>query len=223
MRVLSDWLLTSARVAVHVPTRTAVVADVHLGYSEVRQLNGDAVPRITVRAALAPIRPPLSKHGVRRIVIAGDLFEAGPTPELVAELLEWLADEGVELIAVVPGNHDRDIAQEQRLPIHAAGFQLGGWRVIHGDGPRPAGRVVQGHEHPLMRWANGLTAPCYLVTNEHLILPAFSTDAAGVNVLYGVNRSEYRCCAIAGDEVLDFGRLRDIRPHRRERLRSPLS
>jgi hypothetical protein len=52
------------------------------------------------------------------------------------------------------------------------------------------------------------------VGRGHLILPAFSPDAAGANVLNGSDRSAYRCCAIAGTDVLDFGKLVDLRPKR---------
>jgi len=45
------------------------------------------------------------------------------------------------------------------------------------------GALVQGHEHPWMRWRPGVEGPCYLVGEEHLVLPACSADAAGGNVL----------------------------------------
>jgi putative SbcD/Mre11-related phosphoesterase len=206
--------LTSARAAVHLPTRTAVVADVHLGYGEARRGDGDAVPTMPVEAVLAPLRSVFAACGVRHVIIAGDLFEAGPTAGLVNDLLAWLKGERVELTALVPGNHDRGIREDHGLPLHAGGFDLGGWQVVHGDGSRPAGRVVQGHEHPWLRWANGLAAPCYLVAKDHLILPAFSPDAAGANVLPETRWSAYRCCAIAGDGVLDFGEIATFRPRR---------
>jgi putative SbcD/Mre11-related phosphoesterase len=214
MRVLTDWELTPDRAAVHLPTRTAVVADLHLGYSEARQRGGDAVPAVQVATILAPLRNVLDEHRVRRLVIAGDLFEAGPSPEIVDELLAWLRDVAVELAAVVPGNHDRNVQKIGALPVRADGFNLDGWHVIHGHDARPSGRVVQGHEHPVLRWGNGLTAPCYLVATDHLVLPAFSPDAAGANVLSGGDWSEHRCCAIAGTDVLDFGKLADLRPRR---------
>jgi metallophosphoesterase superfamily enzyme len=215
MRVLDDWELTPARAAVHLPTRTAVVADVHLGYCEARRRDGDAVPAAPVGAALAPLRPALAARGVRQIIIAGDLFETGPSQGLVNELLAWLRGQLIEIVAVIPGNHDRGIAKIGGLTLHERGFDLGSWHVIHGDGPRPAGRVLQGHEHPVLRWGNGLSAPCYLVAADHVILPAYSADAAGVNVLSGERRDAYRCYAIAGDGILDFGELGTIRPRRR--------
>jgi hypothetical protein len=61
-----------------------------------------------------------------------------------------------------------------------------------------------------LRW-NGLTAPCFLLREDHLILPAFSADAAGVNVLRGSRWRGYRCCVIAGNKVLDFGETAGLR------------
>ena len=44
MYVHEDWLLTPYRAAIHLPTATAVIADLHLGYDQVRQRGGEAVP-----------------------------------------------------------------------------------------------------------------------------------------------------------------------------------
>lgn len=211
MRVLTDWLLTPARAAVHLPTRTAVVADLHLGYGEARRAAGESVPVRRVADELAPLRPMFAEHRVCRLVIAGDLFEAGPSREIAADLLEWLAAVDVELAAVVPGNHDRDLT-DARLPVHAAGCTVGDWHIVHGDAVVPPGRIVQGHEHPWMRWGGRLEAPCYLVGRTRLILPAFSADAAGANVLRDPRWAAYRCCAIAGTMVLDFGEIAALMP-----------
>jgi putative SbcD/Mre11-related phosphoesterase len=218
MRVLNDWLLTPARVAVHVPSRTAVVADVHLGYAEARQRDGDAVPAVPIAESLSPLLRVVLQQAIEQLVVAGDLFETDPEPQLVTELIDWCARVKVELAAVVPGNHDRAIEREARLPISVNAFALSDWCIVHGDGTRTGDRVVQGHEHPLLRWGNGLTASCYLIARNHLVLPAFSSDAAGVNVLNDSRWSDYRCCAIVGDDVLDFGKLKDIRPQRRQTL-----
>ena len=75
MIVHSDWLLTPQRVAVHVPTRTAVVADLHLGYDQARQRRGEAVPLTGLDDLLHALAVVVPRAGVRRLVIAGDLFE----------------------------------------------------------------------------------------------------------------------------------------------------
>lgn len=199
-----DWLLTPQRAAVL--GDTAVVADLHLGYGRVRRRGGEAVPVPTVAEELEGLAACVREYGVRRVVVAGDLFEDGRHERgpMEGELLAWAAEYGVAL-TVVPGNHDRGLAGS-RLDV-VAEAEVGGWRVVHGDGALPAGRVVQGHEHPWLRWRPGVEGPCFLVAEGHLVLPAYSADAAGGNVR-GVGRwRNHRACVIAGAEVLDFGEV----------------
>jgi metallophosphoesterase superfamily enzyme len=212
MRVHGEWLLTAQRAAIHLPTQTAVAADLHLGYDRVRRRRGEAVPVRSIADELEPLRLSLSTEGIHRLVFAGDLFEDArhQRDEMVEELLAWLADHGFELAAVVPGNHDRGLGKSA-LPLQPGGVTLGRWQVIHGDRERPAGAVVQGHEHPYLRWRPGVEGPCYLAAVDHLILPAYSADAAGVNVLRGRKWAAYRCCVIAGEQVLDFGEVGKMR------------
>ncbi len=206
MRLSSDWLLTPERAAVHRGTATAVVADLHLGYAQVRCRHGEALPDFGGDDTRGALEALASRAGVRRLVIAGDLLEDGRCPEALEEFLDWLPRAGIELTGVVPGNHDRGFpACDRPLPLHADGLEVGGWRIVHGDGPLPSGGIIHGHVHPCLRWGNGILAPCYLVNRRRIILPAFSRDAAGVNVLGVAAWRSYRCWVPAGDRVLDFG------------------
>lgn len=208
MHVHRDWLLTAERAAVHLPTATAVLADLHLGYNQVRQRGGDALPRTTCRTIVARLRRLTTRCAVRRLVIAGDLFEDGRACDSAQEFLTALAALRLELTGVVPGNHDRRLHGLRDLfPICPDGIRLGDWRVVHGDGRLPHGPVVQGHLHPCFRWAPGILAPCYLIGARRLVLPASSEDAAGVNVLGDRRWRRFRCGVIAAEEVLDFGVL----------------
>jgi uncharacterized protein len=211
VRVLNEWLLTPERAAVHLPTRTAVAADLHLGYDRVRRHGGEAVPFRAIAGELAPLRDLLRRESIARLVVAGDLFEDARRgrEEMVEELCAWLAAEGVELVGVVPGNHDRGLASSS-LPVFADGVELGGWHVVHGDRALPAGPRVQGHEHPCLRW-RGAAGPCYLVAEGHLVLPAYSADAAGGNVLATPRWDRFRACVVAGEAVLDFGEVGELR------------
>src|SRR5436309_1321893 len=115
--VHDDWLLTPQRAAVHMPTATAVVADLHLGYAEARRARGEAVPVPALTDCMAPLATLAATSLIRRLVIAGDLFEDGYSERLTEELLSWAAAVGVELTAVVPGNHDRKLERSGgRLP-----------------------------------------------------------------------------------------------------------
>jgi putative SbcD/Mre11-related phosphoesterase len=206
MLVHDDWLLTPERVAVHVPTRTAVAADLHLGYDQSRQRRGEAVPLAGLDDPLQALALLVPRHGLRRLVIAGDLFEDAAGRALVPDLLRWLSEHDLELAGIAPGNHDRGLARaEPSLPVRPDGVRLGQWLVVHGDGPLPRGRLVLGHFHPSLRWGSRVAAPCYLIGEERILLPAFSPDAAGVNVLGSRHWHGYRCATVTRDAVLDFG------------------
>lgn len=214
--VHDEWLLTPYRAAVHRPTGVAVLADLHLGYARARCRGGEAVPAPEDAHLTEDLRSLAEVGRARHLVVAGDAAEAGMNPAVAAELREAVRQGGLELLAVVPGNHDRfQEGQTFGLPVCSEGFAVGGWRVVHGDGPPAAGKCVYGHFHPCLRWG-GSSAPCYLVGPETLVLPAFSRDAAGVNVRHDTRWAAFRCCAIVGEKVLDFGRL-DTLP---ERLRT---
>ncbi len=231
MRVLNDWLLTPERVAVYLPSATAVLADPHLGYAEARRRSGEAVPDDSLDEQLAGLCRVMRRHAAKRLVIAGDLLEDGRCHETLTAFRHWLRQAGIELAGVVPGNHDAGLETSlatSKLPLYPDGFSLGEWKVIHGDGAIPDGRVVQGHEHPCLRWVptaravrprffRDRTAPgvldgaCYLAGPQRLVLPAFSAEAAGVNVLSVRRWRSYRCYVLAGERVLDLGELATLR------------
>lgn len=232
MRVLHEWLLTPQRVAVHWPTRIAVVADLHLGYAEARRRRGDAVPRESVSELLEPLRRSMNQHQARQLVIAGDLLEDGDCREALSAFREWIDRNEMSLLAVVPGNHDKDLAAEAgaeaKLTLFPQGVAVSGWRIVHGEGTLPDAPLVHGHEHPCLRWSpksranrprysrsrfapETINGPCYLTVPRRLILPAFSKDAAGVNVLSMRRWRGYRCHVVAEDRVLDLGEVSTLR------------
>jgi metallophosphoesterase superfamily enzyme len=212
---LQDWLLTPNRAAVHLPTATAVVADLHLGYGVARRRCGEAIPLPSLEQLLAPLT---ALPEARRLVIAGDLFEDGCDAALAAEFLDWTARVGLELAGIVPGNHDRSPGRVAAvLPLCPEGVRLGEWLVVHGDGELPPGPVVHGHLHPCLRWKD-LAVPCYLVGPERIVLPAFSADARGASVLREARWGEFTCHAIA-EGVFDLGPVAALTQGRQKRLR----
>ncbi|SRR5581483_1805364 len=232
MRVLRDWLLTAERVAVHLPTRTAVVADLHLGYAEARCRRGEAVPSESVTELLQPLLRVQQQHNAHRLIIAGDLLEDVDCHEALSEFLGWLNGSDMELIALVPGNHDLGLETipkaKSHLRLHPDGVNVDDWQIVHGEGSMPEAPVVHGHDHPCLRWSPKSRAnrprssrgrfapdlidrPCYLSGPGRLILPAFSKEAAGVNVLSLRRWRGLHCHAIAGDQVHNLGEVSSLR------------
>lgn len=208
MLVFKDWIFTPEKAALHVSSRTVVISDVHLGYQQVRRARGESVPLISVEEHLSPLLPVIASYSVSKMVIAGDLFEQKANPKLIEELQDWLADTRLELLGIVPGNHDRGIELcEPKLPLFPDGIELGNWRIVHGHKPLPRQPVLQGHFHPSFQLGVNIKAPCYLVSGKRIVLPAFSPDAAGVNVLAEPRWRRFRCLVCAGEKILDFGEL----------------
>src|SRR5262249_20317355 len=143
----------------------------------------------------------------------------------VLELRSWLESRGVNL-TVIQGNHDRTFLRAPRsdaravspLPITCA---VGGWTIGHGHCPLAGSRTISGHLHPVLK-VEGTCSPCFLAGPDRIILPAFSSNAAGGDVLSVRLPSEclepsVHCIASTGDDLLDFGSLRQLRRHMRAR------
>jgi putative SbcD/Mre11-related phosphoesterase len=216
VEVHNEWLLTPERVGIHMPTGTAVAADLHLGYDLARNRAGDAVPLVPLEEQLEPLLQVFTRHGICRLVVAGDLVEDAGCGDVIPRFLEWLQRMRVQFIGLIPGNHDQGIAVAG-LPIYYRSLSLGTWHVVHGDKRAPAGRIVQGHIHPVIRWSRSDAGACFLAGRDRLILPAFSPDAAGTNVVTHPRWREYRCCVIAGGRVVDLGELRGLAISRKPR------
>jgi metallophosphoesterase superfamily enzyme len=223
LRVLDEWLLTPWRVAVHEPTATAVIADVHLGYREARQDSGEAVPLLSADIQLQPLTAAQAAIGFRRLLVAGDLFEREARIGLLKPFVELLKQLGVEFLGLVPGNHDRGWRTlAEVIPLHPNGVVVGGWKVVHAEDPLSARRIkralngssegsqtsrlVLGHEHPAVRW-QGRRLPCYVVAPRRLLLPAFSADASGHLIDRLAGWTGARLLATDGARVFDAGHV----------------
>lgn len=209
---LGRWSLAPEGAAVHRAERTAVIADVHLGYEWARASGGDMIPAHSLAETIAKLERLLARAPIARLIVAGDLVEAaGPcarTARDVLRLVAWLGGLGVALVWL-KGNHD-----PPRRPALPSSIVVDGWTIAHGDRKLADGRVIFGHHHPAMR-AEGLSAPSFLIGAETIALPAFSPNAAGLDVRSRrlpatFRREPLRCVAGLGAELLDFGPLKEL-------------
>jgi putative SbcD/Mre11-related phosphoesterase len=212
------WHLAPEGAVVHRAARTAVIADVHLGYEWARGARGDVVPPHSLTETLAALGMLLGRATIERLVVAGDLVESprpcARTAGDVARLGAWLASRGVALITL-QGNHD-----PPARPPRPASIELHGWLIHHGHADSDAPRMILGHYHPILR-QSGVEAPCFLVGAGLVVLPAFSRNAAGLDVRAArwpgrLGGGDVRCVAALDGELFDLGtrgrlgRLREI-------------
>ena len=206
------WWLAPEGGVVHVEERTAVVADLHLGYEWSRGSGGDVVPAHSLAETIAALGPLLDRAPVARLVVAGDLVESPrpcrKTAADLARLRGWLDGRGVELVLVL-GNHDPPCH-----PRPPSTLDVGGWTIAHGHRPVGAARTITGHDHPILR-VGRTAARCLLVGPSAIVLPAFTGNAAGLNVAQAPPPARwrgrsFRCWAGTGSRLLDFGPLDDL-------------
>jgi uncharacterized protein len=228
--MFDGWYFTPEGAAVHRGEQTAVIADLHLGYEWARGASGDCVIAHSLKETVTRLTGLVSRSMPLRLIVAGDLREsAHPCPRTaddVRRLRSWLTDRGVSLL-VLEGNHDVTFAQSIKrtsrtsIPLPTT-CEVAGWTIGHGHRPITGARKISGHHHPVFR-CQGIAAPCFLVGPGRIILPAFSPNAAGCDVVSAAVPKEWlaaplRCLVSTGREVLDFGPLAALRRRLRHRV-----
>jgi uncharacterized protein len=210
--VLDGWFLAPEGAVIHLEEKTAVVADVHLGYEWSRGSGGDVVPAHSLSETLQAVGSLFDRAPLNRLVIAGDLVESSRPCRRTAgdlrTLRDWLNGRGVEFVPLL-GNHD-----SQRHPQPPRTIEVGGWTIGHGHQPIEAERTITGHDHPVFR-VGPTAARCFLVGPSAIVLPAFSNNAAGLNVAQAPTPKRWRgrglrCWASSGARLLDFGPIDDL-------------
>jgi putative SbcD/Mre11-related phosphoesterase len=206
--------------------RTAVIADIHLGYSWAQRRRGELGPLADFQARdkLLKLADDLTPE---RIVFLGDLVHAPrpcqPEREWIEQTIHELS-ERAELIAV-RGNHDRAFAREfGHLPIRCVDvWSAEGITAAHGDKLHFAlpenHLLLLGHLHPCLgvRDASGAgrKLPLFLASSACLLLPAFSPFARGYDVIGGLptdisglfGKNEIQAFAASGKRVVPLGPL----------------
>lgn len=212
------WQFLPQGVLWHPGARAVVIADLHLGYEHMRARGGDFLPRYTVDDVFARLDPLFRFTACETLIVAGDVVESRDALKRTSNALGEFAA-GLEARKVQPvfiqGNHDTG-----SLGGCPESFEIDGWTIRHGhDIPREspdAGRAeIIGHLHPVLRW-NGHAFRVFLSAPTRILLPAFSTDAAGVDLadpfrFPDSDWGSHECWACRDGDVLPFGSLASLR------------
>lgn len=207
--------------------RTAILADVHLGYSWAQRRRGELGP-LADEAAKDKLLHLATDLNPEQLVFLGDMVHAprpcAPEREWIGSLLMLLGERA--RIVAVRGNHDRAFAREFR---HLNLTTLESWSApgllaLHGDRLQgtfaaEAATLILGHLHPSMALRDAAGAnhrvPLFLATPHCVVLPAFSPFARGFDVAGGLPReldacfrtTEVRAFAATGSRVAALGPL----------------
>jgi len=211
------WRFLPEGALFHFNERVAVVADLHLGYEHTRASRGDFLPLDSGESLRKSLVDLFRRCGCGTLVVAGDILESSAVlrqnPAFLRQFSAWIRSQHVEPV-FLRGNHD-----SPTLPAYASSYEIDGWCISHGhDEPvekTPGIRRITGHLHPAMRWG-GRSWRAFLSASDRILLPAFSVDAAGSDVLDfrqfpDESWGHADCLVCRSGDVVSFGNLRALR------------
>ncbi|RZF61334.1 ligase-associated DNA damage response endonuclease PdeM [Sphingobacterium corticibacterium] len=172
--------LTNQRVLFWEKHHTLILSDLHLGKAAHFRKNGIALPTQVTLQDLQRLEQLIHYFPVKQVIIVGDLIHAGANTE-VDLLRQFIAKFPHIKFILIKGNHDRfaderwkklgiqEIYQNWRLDNICFTHQASSAANIH---------TVSGHIHPgvsvRMPTKRTMTFPCFVVSAQQIILPAFS-------------------------------------------------
>jgi putative SbcD/Mre11-related phosphoesterase len=205
LSLVDGFVAAPYRFLWHAASRTAILADLHLGAEVGLARQGLHLPDISSKAIYLAFEQMIAR-GPARVIIAGDLFDVpDPDAEAIAQFENLVSQIPADCAVIaIPGNHDPApetlSAMHRRVEV-APAASVGGFTIFHGHRfadatemtPFPAGMIV-GHQHPAVILANRVQSAkmvCFVTATVRLdhavvpliVLPAFSPLPLGSNLL----------------------------------------
>jgi len=188
-------LILLGQRAVWIPQHeTLLVADLHLGKESAFRAASIPVPDVTA-IDLARLSTLIGRTNCRRLVILGDLVHCaqGLSRDVIDQTAQWRESHSDLQVQLILGNHD---AKAGKLPTSweldcRQEAACGPFQLRHIPPESSTRPCLAGHVHPKYRLktaTDSMTLPCFVLTRQTLILPAFGTFVDGQAVKYAPAR-----------------------------------
>ncbi len=185
--------------------RVLAVSDLHLGYAWAQRHDGQLLPVTVPDDTVTRLETLCREYRPSQLILVGDIVHrALPLQAIEHDVRQLItAAEHLQVRAeFILGNHDRHLEKlfaknNFQHQIHRE-IVIDRFEFRHGDDPaiyskdaverlRATNRcILMGHEHPAISLGDGVAShvkcPCFLVSPEIIILPAFSRWAAGTSI-----------------------------------------
>ncbi len=188
--------------------RMLIMADPHFGKAALFRRHGIALPAGTTAADLQNLETAITATGAERVLILGDMVHAREATDevTIAQIGRWQRRQKRLKWCLVRGNHDWKAGNvPSTLGIAAVHerLTLTPFTFIHRPDPCAGTYVVGGHLHPAVQLAGSARQrerlPCFVVSREHAILPAFGSFTGNATVYPKVGEQIF---AIADGQVI---------------------
>lgn len=173
--------LTNQRVIYWKTQKSLILSDLHIGKAAHFQKSGIPIPATVLTTDLERLKQLIEHFNAENLIIVGDLFHAGYNSDL-DEFKNWLTQFSNLKIQLIKGNHDRlssQVYQQFNIEVFNKQLNINSLKFVH-DFEEPSNEffTISGHTHPGVfikgKGKQRIKLPCFQVTNNQLILPAFS-------------------------------------------------
>lgn len=173
--------LTNQRVIFWESQNSLILSDLHIGKSAHFQKSGIPIPSNILTTDLNRLAKLIHHFKANQLIIVGDLFHAEYNKDL-DEFKSWLTQFNNLNIKLIKGNHDRlsdKVYQQFNIEVFNKKYTENLLKFVHDfDNIEEGYFVISGHTHPGVfikgKGRQRIKLPCYQVTKQQLILPAFS-------------------------------------------------
>lgn len=179
--IANERLTLTNQRAIYWPVEKALIlSDLHIGKTAHFRKHGIPVPDDILQKDLERLKQLIRHFKVQQLIIVGDLFHAENNSNMLT-FESWVSQFENLHIVLIKGNHDR---QSNRL-MNQLGIKVESqlfvepFNFIHEPKNDSLHEfTISGHIHPGVvikgKGKQKLKLPCYLITEQQLILPAFS-------------------------------------------------
>lgn len=167
--------------------KALVLADIHIGKATHFQKHGIAIPNTVLKNDLNKLETLIHHFNPQKIIVVGDMFHAENNSE-IQQFKDWKLQFSAVKFILIKGNHDRyyhSIYKDLDVEVIQNELIVEGITFVHNlEDFKGQGYTISGHLHPgVMVKAKArqrIKLPCFAMSNQYLILPAFS-EFTGLN------------------------------------------
>lgn len=181
IEVKNEKLILSNQRALFWPKENALVlSDLHVGKTATFRKHGIPISRKVLEDDLEKLSGLIIHFKAEKLIVVGDLFHAENNQDILY-FKDWLKNMNI-VVELIAGNHDRHselFYEELGIKVFSHEKISGVFRFVHDEvDPNPEQFTISGHTHPGVlikgKGKQYIKLPCYQVTPQQLILPAFS-------------------------------------------------
>ncbi|ALR30346.1 MULTISPECIES: ligase-associated DNA damage response endonuclease PdeM [Chryseobacterium] len=173
------FTLTNQRAAFWKKEKALILSDLHIGKTAHFRKNGIALANHIMKSDLERLSVLIEYFQPEKFIVVGDLLHAGDNSD-VDEFCSWRNQYPDLQFYLIEGNHDKiskKLESKLCLNFKAEILEIDNIIFVHDFKKDQLKFQVTGHIHPgfvINSSVKNIKLPCFVVTENQLLLPAFS-------------------------------------------------